>query len=96
MGVVENNIYEVPNVLKEQNKALDAVIIATDNAGIYKINKEDLFIVWSCYILGHRKFLVGCKTNDRYYEVTYNNLKEEWYVDIYKKTYNLAIKNDDF
>ena len=92
---MENNIYEVPNVLKEQNKALDAVIIAQTEAGI-KDKKEDLFIVWSCYILGHRKFLIGSKNSSKYYEVTYNNLKEEWYVDIYNKTYNIAIKNDDF
>lgn len=78
-----------------ENKVFDAVIITSVDAGLNSINKEDLFIVWSCYILGNRKYLVGCKTNDRYYEVTYNVNKHEWYVDIYKKTYNLALTDKD-
>lgn len=78
-----------------ENKVFDAVIITSASAGIELIDKDNLFIVWSCYILGNRKYLVGCKTNDRYYEVTFNVNKQEWYVDIYKKTYNMCIKDND-
>ena len=78
-----------------ENKVFNAVIISIIDSNIPNVSKEDLFIVWSCYILGNRKFLVGCKNSDRYFEVTYNKNKDEWYVDTYKKTYNLAISNKD-
>lgn len=78
-----------------KNKVFDAIIIAVIDSNIPNVKKEDLFIVWSCYILGNRKFVVGCKTSERYFEVTYNKDKDEWYVDTYKKTYNLAISNKD-
>lgn len=74
-----------------ENKVFNAVMLKTPTP----INKEDLFIVWSCYILGNRKFLVGCQTNYYYFEVTYNNEKDEWYVDVYEKIDNSCISNDN-
>lgn len=53
---------------------------------------SELFIVWSCYILGNRKFLVGMTRGTKYFEVTYNALKNEWYLDVYDKTDNICIK----
>ena len=53
---------------------------------------SELFIVWSCYILGNRKFLVGMTRGTKYFEVTYNALKNEWYLDAYKKFENRYIK----
>lgn len=57
-----------------------------------------LFVVWSCYILGNRKFLVGQANSPLYFEVTYNNNREEWYIDTYTKLENVCIKenNDDY
>ena len=49
------------------------------------------FIVWSCYILGNRKYLVGVAGSQDYYEVTYNASKKEWYVDRYTKVSNTVI-----
>ena len=77
-----------------EEKVFNAVVIASEDAGLTGIKREDLFITWSCYILGNRKYLVGCKTNERYFEVTYNKSKDEWYVDIYRKTYNLCIADN--
>ena len=74
-----------------ENKVFNAVMLKTTAL----INKEDLFIVWSCYILGNRKFLIGCKTNNLYFEVTYNNTKDEWYIDEYEKVNNSCISNDN-
>ncbi len=74
-----------------ENKVFNAVMLSTN---ALNINKENLFIVWSCYILGNRKFLVGCKNNTCYYEVTYNANKDEWYVDEYFKNSNRCITND--
>ena len=38
---------------------------------------NNMFIVWSCYILGNRKYLVGVKDSSNYFEVTYNMNKKE-------------------
>lgn len=70
-----------------KNKVFNAVMLATPGP----LNKTDLFIVWSCYILGNRKFLVGAKDSNLYFEVTYNGIKEEWYVDAYTKVNNKCI-----
>lgn len=78
-----------------EDKVFSAIAISIVDSNIPNIKKEDLFIVWSCYILGNRKFVVGCKTSERYFEVTYNKDKDEWCVDTYKKTYNLSISNKD-
>ena len=51
------------------------------------------YIVWSCYILRNRKFLVGTTATNDYYEVTYNANKDEWYIDRYSKVSNTVIKD---
>lgn len=53
---------------------------------------DDVFIVWSCYILGNRKYMIGITGSDHYFEVTYNKSKGEWYLDVYDKTDNQVIK----
>ena len=52
-----------------------------------------MFIVWSCYILGNRKYLVVVNDSNSYFEVTYNADKKEWYIDEYSKINNICIKN---
>lgn len=54
---------------------------------------NDMFIVWSCYILGNRKYLVGVKDSSNYFEVTYNMNKKEWYINEYNKVNNICIKD---
>ena len=56
-------------------------------------NINDMFIVWSCYILGNRKYLVGIKCSPNYFEITYNVNKKEWYIDEYNKVNNICIKD---
>lgn len=43
----------------------------------------EVFIVWSCYILGNRKYMIGVKNSSDYFEVTYNSYTHEWYRDRY-------------
>ena len=57
------------------------------------INKGHIFIVWSCYILGNRKYLVGMYSTNNYFEVTYNVNNKEWYIDEYSKINNICIKD---
>ncbi len=60
----------------------------------YNYLEKELFIVWSCYILGNRKYLVGCEGNNLYFEVTYNTQKDEWYLDVYDKIDVVVINNN--
>ena len=53
----------------------------------------DTYVVWQCFILGHKKWLISTTLNDgMYYEVTYNSAKREFYLDAYKKFENRCIK----
>lgn len=57
------------------------------------IGKEDfdVYVVWECYILGNSKALVSTTLADgMYYEVTYNQSKNEVYLDAYKKFENVV------
>lgn len=56
------------------------------------VDKKDIFVVTSSYILGNRKLLICNKVNNLYFELTYNTRKDEWYVDVYKKIDNECVK----
>ena len=72
-------------------KAKESVIFTDD-----RLNADDLYIVWFCKVLGNWKALISTDKWDGYYwEVTYNGAKQETYVDVYRKEYNVAIKDGD-
>ena len=53
----------------------------------------EIYVVWQCYILGNAKWLISTTLKDgMYYEVTYNAVKGEYYLDAYKKFENQRIK----
>ena len=61
----------------------------------YWIGKNDdfdpnckIFIVWKAKIMQHWKYMIGTTLDNRYFEVTYNGLYGDWYLDIYNKTAN--------
>lgn len=55
----------------------------------------DVYVVWQCYILCNAKWLLSTTLPDgMYYEVTYNKVKDEFYLDAYKKFENKCIAND--
>ena len=54
----------------------------------------EVFVVWQCCILGNAKWLLSITLPDSmYYEVTYNKIKNEFYLDAYKKFENRCILN---
>ena len=56
----------------------------------------DVFVVWSCYILGNIKAMISTTLCDgMYYEITYNKAKHEVYLDAYKKFENVCFTQED-
>lgn len=58
---------------------------------------DDVYIVWYCKTLKNAKALLSTDLPDgRYYEVTYNGEKDEYYFDAYKKEKNKCIVIEDW
>ncbi|MGL5896483.1 MAG: DUF6275 family protein [Lactococcus lactis] len=59
----------------------------------YKVKPEEVYVVWACKTLQNNKALLSTNVPDgRYYEVTYNGVKQEFYFDAYTKEHNQLIK----
>ena len=53
---------------------------------------EDVYIVWFTFVLGNWKAMISTTLPDgMYYEVTYNGVKDEFYLDAYKKFHHVVI-----
>ena len=69
-----------------EDKAIEAWMTTTANA----------YVVWFAYVLGGWKALVSTDRPDgRYYEVTFNNAKQEVYVDTYVKTKGTVLQPEE-
>jgi hypothetical protein len=56
------------------------------------ITTDEVFVVWFAKVLGHWKAMVSTDViSGLYWEVTYNGVKKETYVDRYTKVSNHAI-----
>lgn len=50
----------------------------------------EVFITWKCKALENWKYLLSSSLCDGiYYELTYNAVKNEWYLDVYMKIENV-------
>lgn len=55
-----------------------------------------VFIVWKCKTIQNWKYLCATTLPDgKYFELTYNGDKKEWYVDVYQKVDKQTIPSDD-
>lgn len=62
-----------------------------DKTDMVQITTDDVYIVWFCKTLHHAKALVSTTLLDgMYYEVTFNGLKNEVYLNAYKKFENVC------
>ncbi len=53
--------------------------------------KFEVYVVWNAYVLGNMKALLSTTLSDgMYYEVTYNKVKNEIYLDAYEKRGNIC------
>ena len=58
------------------------------------LKEKDVYIVWFSKTLQNWKALISTTISDgMYYEVTYNKVKDEFYLDAYKKFENRCIPN---
>ena len=49
------------------------------------VDKEDVFIVWSCKTVQNRKYILGNRVTDDIFELTLNGDNREVYIDVYRK-----------
>ena len=76
-------------VVKSFNEHVDK----TDN---FKISEEDIFVVWLSKTLQNNKALLSTTVPDgKYYEITYNGDRCEFYLDVYVKLANVCIPRED-
>lgn len=56
---------------------------------IIPLHENETYVVWFTFILGNWKAIISTSRPDgRIYEVTYNKIRDEAYVDTYLKTHN--------
>lgn len=78
--------------LRAKEIVLDYTRKHLDPADNIEISMDDVFVVWFCKTLHHAKVLVSTTLPDgMYYEVTFNGIKNEIYLDAYKKFENVCI-----
>lgn len=54
-----------------------------------------VFIVWKCKTIQNWKYLCATTLPDgKYFELTYNGDKKEWYVDVYQKVDNQVVPTE--
>ena len=77
------------------NKAINIVRDHINDCLDASMPKPDfeVFIVWQCKTLQNWKFLLASNLPDqRYYELTYDGDKDQWYLDDYVKLSNQVVK----
>lgn len=55
---------------------------------------EFMYVVWFCKTLQNWKAIVSGRTIEEFIEVTHNGDRNETYVDVYCKTKNVCIKDN--
>lgn len=60
------------------------------------LEADDVYIVWFVKALDNWKALVSTTIDDgKYYELTYNGAAEETYIDVYVKSQNVCVRDDE-
>lgn len=73
-------------VIEYENSHIDP----TDGVSI---TEDNVYVVWSCFILGNQKALLSTTLTDgMYFEITYDKNKNSIYFDAYKRWDNKEIK----
>lgn len=80
----------VRKYIDEHRKYIDEHLDKSEPAPNYGV-----FTVWKSKVLQNWKYLISSTPSDgKYYELTYNGDKQEWYLDCYIKLENRCIVLD--
>jgi len=85
----------VSQALDVPEAAKDAVVHASNDMtwGGRPLATSDLYVVWSVKVLRNWKALVSTDvTEGAYWEVTHNGAANETYVDLYRKSRNVVLR----
>lgn len=62
----------------------------------HEIAEDMVYVVWYAKVLQNSKALLSTIIKDtRYFEITYNGDKKEFYLDAYQKERNILIETDE-
>lgn len=88
---MDNNIFinKAIDLIAEYYYYHDKVKLLEDMPHDNDIHRSFIYVVWSCKTLQNNKALLSTSFDDtRYFEVTYNGDKKEFYLDCYVKECN--------
>lgn len=75
------------------NKVIKMVLDYYRNDLNLIITESEIYVVWKCKTLQNWKYMLSTNVPDtRYFEITYNGDKDEFYFDSYIKEINKCIK----
>jgi hypothetical protein len=98
--MTENVVHPDPDafIKKAKNLVRDTVNqLSLDTGGVADLTVDDFYVVWFAKVLGNWKALVSTDVfHGHYYEVTYNGVKKESYVDTYVKSDNRVAPDADY
>lgn len=67
-----------------------------DKTDTFVLSENDVYVVWLCKALGNNKALLSTTIPDnKYYEITYNGERCEFYLDVYVKLQNVCIPKEE-
>lgn len=67
-----------------------------DKSETIRLTEDDVYVVWLCKALGNNKALLSTTIPDnKYYEITYNGERCEFYLDVYVKLQNVCIPKEE-
>ncbi len=76
---------------KARKFVFDYIVLRLEKTDNTVFGIKDVYVVWSAFTLGNWKCLISTTLPDgMYYEVTYNKIKGETYLDAYKKFDNVC------
>lgn len=89
-----------PNEFQTKAKILVAKAFNNDfpiDANTRRAFPEDFYVVWFAKVLGNWKAMISTDiTSGRYYEVTYDGVKKQTYVDDYRKASNTCVTDEKY
>lgn len=89
MYVDEKLVYGMDEFIKDAKAFIAS--LHNDVEGNEPLDKNDIYVVWSCKTLQNFKALLSAPGKVGYWEATFNGDKAEMYLDEYHKARNVKV-----